>query len=62
MDKGTRRQAARDWLRLVRGEGDAQTKRAYLLEKGLGAEEITEVLEQDEAEQMAALKVGSGEV
>lgn len=50
MDRRAKMQAAQEWLRLVRGEGDAQTKRAYLREKGLGEGEIDEVLEQDRAD------------
>lgn len=40
-------ETARAWLRLVRGEGDAATKREYLMEKGFTEEECEALLEWD---------------
>ena len=47
MTKATKIEQGRTWLRLVRGEGDAETKRAYLGEKGFTEEELKELLEWD---------------
>ena len=56
MEKKQRMETAREWLKLVRGEGDATTKRAYLLERGLEEGEVARVLEDDEAECEAGYK------
>jgi hypothetical protein len=42
-----RKEQARTWLRKVRGEGDAETKRGFLEEKGFTKEEVDELLEWD---------------
>jgi len=46
------------WLRLVRGEGDAGTKRAYLAEKGFTEEELEELLAWDKRDQEGASLFG----
>lgn len=50
MEKELRMEAARGWLRLVRGEGDEESKREYLQGRGLSEGEVRRVLEDDEKE------------
>jgi len=58
MEKEERMKTAREWLKIVRGEGDAQSKRAYLLGKGLEEGEVSRVLEEDEADRAAGGRLG----
>lgn len=41
---------AREWLKLVRGEGDDGTKAQYLRERGFSQEDIDRLLREEEAE------------
>lgn len=50
MSKEKRLESARTWLRLVRGEGDAGSKRKYLSEKGFTDEELEELMKWDRAD------------
>jgi hypothetical protein len=44
MSKDKKMETARTWLRLARGEGDANTKREYLAAKGFSSEELEELM------------------
>jgi len=54
MTRSKKMETGRTWLRLARGEGDANSKREYLAEKGFTEEELEELMRWDREDSRSA--------